>query len=99
MKEDGTLEISGIAWSGDGTISKVELSWDGGKVWHEAEVDHSTAGFDVQRWRYLWRPDESRKFRIISRATDAAGNSQPGADLWNRGGYGTNGPHGIHISI
>ena len=29
--EDNVVEISGIAWSGEGTISKVELSWDEGK--------------------------------------------------------------------
>ncbi len=98
-RENGEVEISGIAWSGEGPISKVELSWDGGSEWHEAEVDDSTSRFDVQRWRYLWKPTESGEFRVVSRAADDAGRSQPESDVWNRGGYGNNGPHGIQISI
>jgi DMSO/TMAO reductase YedYZ molybdopterin-dependent catalytic subunit len=98
-REHGEVEISGIAWSGEGTVSKVELSWDGGSVWHEAELSKSSSPFDVQRWRYLWKPTESREFRVVSRAADDAGRSQPESDLWNRGGYGNNGPHGIQISV
>lgn len=98
-KENGMVEINGIAWSGEGVISKVEVSWDGGKEWREAELDGSSSPFEVQRWRFLWRPKESREYRIISRATDEAGRSQPRSDLWNRGGYGNNGPHGIEIWI
>ena len=98
-RENGEFEITGIAWTGDGAISKVEVSWDGGNEWHDAEVANSSSRFDVQRWKFLWKPNESGEFRIISRASDDAGRSQPESDLWNRGGYGNNGPHGIEISI
>ena len=32
------LQISGIAWSGDGTIRQVEVSADGGRTWAEAAL-------------------------------------------------------------
>ncbi len=96
--ENGKMEISGIAWSGEGAIFKVEISWDGGKVWHEAEVDHSSSSFDVQRWRFLWKPLGEEQFTFVSRATDSSGNVQPITHRWNRGGYGNNGLHGIRVS-
>jgi hypothetical protein len=98
-RENGEVEIAGIAWSGYGAISTVEVSWDGGSEWHEAEVANSSSPFDVQRWRFSWKPTVNGDIRVISRATDEFGLSQPESDLWNRGGYGNNGPHGIQISI
>jgi DMSO/TMAO reductase YedYZ molybdopterin-dependent catalytic subunit len=89
----GKQVIAGIAWSGEGAISKVEISWDGGKSWREAELDPPASRFDVQRWRFLWEPAEGEQFTIVSRATDTAGNIQPVADRWNRLGYGNNGLH------
>src|SRR5207244_4193628 len=40
--------IKGVAWAGEGEVTKVELSTDGGTSWHSAELgkDHS---------RYAWR--------------------------------------------
>jgi len=99
QKEDGRVEIKGIAWSGEGAISKVEVSWDGGIEWHKAELDEPNSRFDVQRWRYLWLSNESGEFTVISRATDNANKSQPESNVWNRGGYGNNGPYEIQISI
>ena len=96
--EDGIVEIGGIAWSGEGPISKVELSWDGGSEWHEAEVDESISRFDVQRWRYLWKPGSEEKLEFVSRATDSSGDIQPATNRWNRGGYGNNGLHGLRVS-
>ena len=99
QEQDGRVEIRGIAWSGEGAISKVEVSWDGGIEWHKAELDKPSSRFDVQRWRYLWLANESGEFSVISRATDNADKSQPESYVWNRGGYGNNGPYGIQISI
>ena len=99
IKDDGAVEISGIAWSGYGAVSTVEVSWDWGNEWHVAEVDNSSSPYDVQRWRFSWKPAEGGEIEVISRAADDAGRSQPESNLWNRGGYGNNGPHGIRIAI
>ena len=91
--EDSAVEISGIAWSGEGTIAKVELSWDGGKEWREAVLSESNSLFDVQRWLFQWKPAGEQELEFISRASDSSGNLQPITDRWNRGGYGNNGLH------
>ncbi len=39
MKGPGLYEVSGLAWSGAGRISKVEVSADGGKTWALAALN------------------------------------------------------------
>ena len=34
----GYVQITGLAWSGAGRISKVDVSTDGGKNWKEAKI-------------------------------------------------------------
>jgi DMSO/TMAO reductase YedYZ molybdopterin-dependent catalytic subunit len=97
QKEDGQVEIRGIAWSGDGTISKVEVSWDGGAEWRDAELDGSRSPHDFQGWRFLWNSGDEAEFEFVSRATDSSGQVQPINNRWNRGGYGNNGLHRIAI--
>ena len=96
--EDNVVEISGIAWSGEGTISKVELSWDEGKEWREAVLSESNSLFDVQRWRFQWKAAVGQELEFVSRATDTSGNVQPINNRWNRGGYGNNGLYRIRVS-
>ena len=41
---NSSYKIKGAAWSGDAKVSKVEISTDGGKKWHEAKLDGRGAG-------------------------------------------------------
>ncbi|MFQ5943257.1 MAG: hypothetical protein ACE5JF_06870 [Anaerolineales bacterium] len=41
------MEIAGIAWSGEGAISKIEVCWDGGSQWHTAQLEAPISAFDV----------------------------------------------------
>lgn len=85
----GRVQIGGWAWSGEGGIERVEVSVDGGP-WTPAELG-------PQRSRHAWRRfclevHLTRKGRhtVRSRATDAAGRSQPEHPEWNSLGYGNN---------
>ncbi|TDI83546.1 MAG: sulfite oxidase [Chloroflexi bacterium] len=96
--EEGKLRIVGIAWTGEGTVSTVEVSWDGGAEWHRAELDRSSSPFGLQRWRILWAAEGGAEYEFVSRATDSLGNVQPITDRWNRGGYGNNGLHALQVT-
>ena len=37
LPDKGHYEISGLAWSGNGAITRVEVSTDGGRRWQDAE--------------------------------------------------------------
>ena len=39
MLSKGRNVLSGIAWSGRGTVTRVDVTIDGGKNWQEARID------------------------------------------------------------
>ena len=54
MKGPGLYEISGLAWSGAGKISKVEVSADGGKTWALAALSEPVLPKALTRFRLPW---------------------------------------------
>ena len=74
--EPGWHEIRGLAWSGRGRITRVDISTDGGASWHAADLQAPVLPKAHVRFRYLWNwtggPGE-----IMSRATDETGYVQP----------------------
>lgn len=76
LDDAGIYQVSGIAWSGAGKIKKVEVSADGGSSWADAALDEHVLPKCLTRFRTAWRWDGGSA-RILSRATDEAGNVQP----------------------
>jgi sulfane dehydrogenase subunit SoxC len=76
MGAPGFYEISGIAYSGNGRISKVEVSADGGNSWAPAALQAPVLSKAFTRFRMPWSWD-GRPVILQSRATDEAGNVQP----------------------
>jgi sulfane dehydrogenase subunit SoxC len=79
LKGAGLYQISGLAWSGDGTITKVEISTDGGKTWISAPLQTPVLPRALTRFRSPWSWDGSATV-LKSRATDDTGASQPERD-------------------
>ncbi len=77
----GFYEISGLAWSGAGRISKVELSTDGGKSWTLAALGQPVLPKALARFHLPWQWD-GRRAILLSRATDEKGNVQPTRSAW-----------------
>ena len=76
LKGKGTYEIRGIAWSGHGKITHVDVTVDGGKTWHEAELVEPVLSKSLTKFTipFEWNGDEHL---IMSRATDETGYTQP----------------------
>lgn len=72
----GVYQISGIAWSGAGRISRVEVSADGGASWAEAALDEHVLPQCLTRFRAAWRWDGGPA-TLLSRAVDETGAVQP----------------------
>ena len=79
MNGPGLYEISGIAWSGQGTIRAVEVSADGGRSWGEAALSAPVLPRAVTRFRTAWRWSGAPSV-LKSRATDDTGRVQPTRD-------------------
>jgi len=81
MKGAGLYEISGLAWSGAGRISKVEISADAGKTWALAALTAPVLPKALTRFRLPWQWD-GRPSTLMSRATDEVGGTQPTRASW-----------------
>jgi DMSO/TMAO reductase YedYZ molybdopterin-dependent catalytic subunit len=68
--------ISGIAFAGDRSISKVEVSTDGGKSWRQAYVKPPASTTSWVVWGYEWTPPAPGKYTVQVRAYDGAGKLQ-----------------------
>ena len=77
MKGAGVYEISGLAWSGAGRISKVEVSADGGKTWALAALNAPVLPKALTRFRLPWHWEGHAVHTLLSRATDETGDMQP----------------------
>ncbi|MEK0163216.1 sulfite dehydrogenase [Phaeobacter sp. A36a-5a] len=72
----GPLVITGLAWSGRGAITGVDVSLDGGKTWTEARL--AAPGTDKALTRfYLDINWDGSEMLLQSRARDASGYVQP----------------------
>ena len=76
MKGTGFYEISGLAWSGYGKISKVDVSADGGKSWALAALQEPVLAKALTRFRIAWHWNGGPAI-LQSRATDESGYVQP----------------------
>jgi DMSO/TMAO reductase YedYZ molybdopterin-dependent catalytic subunit len=85
----GPTTISGRAWSGYGPIERVEVSTDGGETFADARLDEALGPAAWRGWRFVWEATEGEHV-LCSRATDAAGNTQPLSPPWNLKGYANN---------
>lgn len=95
----GPTELLGTAWSGTGSIRRVEVSVDGGVTWSDASLGEPLSGHAAVPWRHPWHPGRAGSYVILARATDAAGASQPLEPRWNRYGYGNNVVQRVRVEV
>ena len=89
LPERGWWEIKGLAWSGRGKITSVEVSTDRGRSWTSAELQAPVLSKATVRFRQLWNWDGNETI-ILSRATDETGYVQPTVQqLWEARGERT----------
>ncbi|MEE8369910.1 MAG: molybdopterin-dependent oxidoreductase [Dehalococcoidia bacterium] len=72
----GSHLVRGLAWSGVGAITKVEVSVNGGP-WQEAHLEEPREKWLWVRWSYLVSAEEPGSYSIRARASDEAGRTQP----------------------
>jgi sulfane dehydrogenase subunit SoxC len=72
----GWWPVTGLAWSGRGRITRVDISTDGGKTWTEAELMTSLSPKAAVRFEYMWQWSGNDSL-LMSRAVDETGYVQP----------------------
>jgi sulfane dehydrogenase subunit SoxC len=75
----GFQEIRGLAWSGRGRVTRVEVSVDGGQHWQDASLHGPVLPVCHTRFTLPWRFNAEPAV-LASRCTDETGYVQPSRD-------------------
>jgi sulfane dehydrogenase subunit SoxC len=76
LLDKGFHNISGLAWSGRGTIRRVDVSVDGGRNWRTARLERPIVSKAFTRFNLGWVWDGKQAI-LQSRAIDDTGYVQP----------------------
>ncbi|MFJ2030089.1 sulfite oxidase [Streptosporangium sp. NPDC087985] len=79
--------LYGRAWSGNGRIAGVEVSFDDGVTWHRAQLQGPQIGPAWTRWHITWNPPQTGPHVLLARATDETGAVQQMRTTPNDHGY------------
>jgi DMSO/TMAO reductase YedYZ molybdopterin-dependent catalytic subunit len=106
--------VRGRAWSGGGVpVRRVEVraAYEetgghggegpvGDRDWHDAVLDEPPSGpYAWTGWSYQWTPRRRGPHRLLARATDEDGETQPPRAPWNAGGYGCNPVASVEVVV
>jgi sulfane dehydrogenase subunit SoxC len=76
LLQRGYHQLSGLAWSGRGTVRRVDISTDGGRNWRAARLQAPVMDKCLTRFTADWVWN-GKPALVQSRATDSAGHVQP----------------------
>ncbi|WP_405806058.1 molybdopterin-dependent oxidoreductase [Streptomyces sp. NBC_00210] len=99
--------VRGRAWSGAGVpVRRVEVCVecedeegveDGD--WRDAVLETPTGPYAWTGWSYPWTPRRPGQYRLLARATDEHGDTQPPRAPWNAHGYGCNPVASVEVVV
>jgi DMSO/TMAO reductase YedYZ molybdopterin-dependent catalytic subunit len=72
----GAIEVKGMAYGGDRGISRVEVSFDDGRIWRDAEIYYAGGDLAWSLWKTDWMPEQPGNYTLVARATDGKGAVQ-----------------------
>jgi len=95
---DSPIDIRGLAWDGGYGIHRVEVSLDDGKTWRDADLGRDHGRFAFRPWsiRLAAKPGT---YRILARASNAVGQTQADALIFNPAGYHNNVMRPVTITV
>jgi DMSO/TMAO reductase YedYZ molybdopterin-dependent catalytic subunit len=95
-----TYRVEGVAWAGEGKVSKVELRVNGAGGWQPAILSGSPVAMVWTPWSYEWQISRPGQYTLEVRAVDEEGHAQPVVrDPDRKDPYELNTPHRISVSV
>jgi len=76
LMDRGFYSLNGLAWSGRGKVTKVDVSVDGGRHWKPARLQGPVMDKCLTRFSLDWAWNGEPAL-VMSRATDSTGHVQP----------------------
>lgn len=101
LSHNSHVTVRGVAFDHGEGIRSVAISLDGGKSWHDAQLGSDNGRYAFRTFRYTFKPAKYGKMKIMARAINRAGKTQPFAEdiKWNGGGYKFNGIDVVTVEI
>jgi sulfane dehydrogenase subunit SoxC len=98
LVDAGAQLLEGRAWSGHAPIRRVELSFDRGRSWTDANVGDGESPYAWSYWSYRWNASPGEHVLCV-RATDRLGNTQPLEPFWNIEGMMNNAVQRVSVLV
>lgn len=84
---DSPFYVRGLAMGGASAVARVDLSMDAGRSWHRATLGPDQGKYGFRLWEATLPALKRGGYRLWARATNAEGDRQAMAPIWNPGGY------------
>jgi DMSO/TMAO reductase YedYZ molybdopterin-dependent catalytic subunit len=94
-----SIDLKGIAWDGGYGIQQVEVSIDAGKSWRQAVIGNDHGRFSWRQWHFRFKPHKKGSYRLMVRATNRSGVTQPLQLIQNPAGYHHNRVQTIDLQV
>ena len=91
------LVLKGFAWDGGHGIEKVDVSVDGGASWFPASLGPDLGSFSWRSFTHSFVPARGQAYRVMAKATNRKGQTQPADVTHNPPGYHNNSIHGVQV--
>ena len=98
LVESGRATLTGMAWAGRSSVTRVEVSVDGGSAWSDARLEEQHTPYAWQPWSFEWNASPGTHTLCV-RATDALGNVQPLEQPWTFHGMGNNMVQRVNVVV
>ncbi|OYV58047.1 MAG: sulfide dehydrogenase, partial [Acidiphilium sp. 21-62-4] len=81
------VALKGFAFGGNSALTTVQISTDGGTTWHPARLGKNWGEYGAREWASSFTPPKAGTYRVMAKASNAAGLEQPMEGRWNPGGF------------
>jgi len=98
LAQPGRTTIWGWAWAGEGELTGMDVSTDGGRTWAPGKFTGKWDRYSWRKWELEWDAKWG-SHTVMARATDSLGRVQPTSRTWNRLGYRWNVIHAVKVDV
>ena len=91
-------KVWGWAWAGEGELTGIDVSADGGQTWTPAAFVPPWDRYSWRKWEFEWDA-AAGSHTLMARATDSLGRVQPASRAFNRLGYRWNVIHAVKVDV
>jgi DMSO/TMAO reductase YedYZ molybdopterin-dependent catalytic subunit len=87
VKAAAPVTLRGIAFGGDCGVAQVDVSIDGGRTWHQAQLGRDEGKYGFRKWETQLTFPTPGEQSLRVRCTNSNGVPQPDVPNWNPAGF------------